>query len=111
MWDQTRHALHFFHTHLPFARMQSHDELTSNGFCLAEPGSVYAIYLPDGSTTTIDLRGRQGKYSVEWYDPRQGGNLSTGNVPFIQGGKRSSIGAPPNQPENDWAVLIRAVSQ
>jgi hypothetical protein len=111
MWDQTRIALHFFQTYLPFPRMQSHDELTSNGWCLAEPGSLYAVYLPEGGTAQLDLRGDQGNYSVLWYNPRHGGNLTEGSVPLVEAGKMISIGTPPDEPEKDWAVLIRAVSQ
>jgi hypothetical protein len=111
MWDQTRYALQFFQTHLPFTRMQNHDELINQGFCLAEPGSIYALYLPDGAGITLDLRGEQDTYSILWYDPRHGGSLTEGSIPFIRGGKSISIGDPPNHPEKDWAVVIRAASQ
>ena len=57
MWDLTRYALDFFRDHLPFAKMQHHDELTSapDDYCFADPGQVYAIYLPRGGTTDLDL--------------------------------------------------------
>ncbi|MGW8314835.1 MAG: DUF5060 domain-containing protein, partial [Bacteroidales bacterium] len=48
MWDQTRYALTFFQRYLPFPQMGNHDELTSPGSCLAFPGKVYAVYLPEG---------------------------------------------------------------
>ena len=111
MWDQTRFALNFFQTYLPFARMMNRDELVSQGYCLAEPGSLYALYLPDGGTAMLDLNGGQGTYDVSWYDPRHGGSLMAGSVPSIEGGKRVSVGYPPDHPEEDWAILIRAVSQ
>lgn len=112
MWDQTRVALEFFQTYLPFARMLNRDELVSRGYCLAEPGSLYALYLPDGGTAMIDLGGQQGAYEVSWYDPRHGGNLKQGSIPAIEGGKKVSIGAPPDQPQEDWTILIRrAASQ
>jgi hypothetical protein len=111
MWDQTRHALEFFQNHLPYAQMKSHDELTSTGYCLANPGSVYALYFPDGGTGSLDLRNQQGEFSVEWYDPRNGGELMQGNILKVQGGQWASFGNAPDHPEKDWACLIRAVSQ
>ena len=105
MWDQTRHALEFFHAHLPFAEMQPADELTSrpDDFCLAKPGEVYAIYLPGGSTT---LQLPEGRYAVKWFDPRQGGSLRQGSVAELVGPGKLSIGNPPEQIARDRVALV-----
>jgi hypothetical protein len=109
MWDLTRYALEFFHNNLPFTQMNHNDELTlaKDDYCLAEPGRIYAIYLPDGGTTQLDLGNYTGKYSVEWYNPRTGGKLQNGSIKEITGPGLAGIGQPPKEAEKDWAVLIK----
>ncbi|MHC4251928.1 MAG: DUF5060 domain-containing protein, partial [Planctomycetota bacterium] len=110
MWDQTRHALEFFQRHLPFTRMHSADGLTpsSEDYCFATPGLVYAIYLPDGGSAELDLGGVERTYSVRWYDPRAGGELLAGSVRTVRGPGRKSLGSPPRDPTMDWVALVKA---
>jgi CubicO group peptidase (beta-lactamase class C family) len=105
MWAQTRVALAFFREHLPFAEMQPADALVSRGWCLAKPGEVYAVYLPRGGTTGLELPA--GRYTVRWYDPRAGGALLEGDRAEVAGGGRVELGRPPRDPEGDWAALVR----
>lgn len=109
LWDMTRYALDFFQEYLPFWEMTAADSLTSSSsdHCLALAGEVYAIYLPDGGTTSITLPA--GSYSVEWYDPRFGGSLRDGSVTTVVGPGSVPLGAAPGQPSEDWAILVRAV--
>ncbi len=108
MWDQTRHALAFFREHLPFATMEPNDELAGHpeAWCLARPGEVYAVYLPNGGTTTLDLGGGTASYSVHWYDPRRGGALQNGSVTAVAGPGVRDLGSPPDRPREDWAILV-----
>ncbi len=107
VWDQTRYALEFFQAHLPFTEMAPDNSLASNpkAYCLAKPGDVYAVYLLDGGTT--DLNVAPGTYSVQWYNPRAGGQLLLGSVRRITGPGTKSIGHPPKDSDKDWAVLVR----
>ncbi|MHC4434391.1 MAG: DUF5060 domain-containing protein, partial [Planctomycetota bacterium] len=75
MWDQTRYALEFFHKYLPFAEMAPDNALvsTEKAYCLAKAGQVYAIYLLEGGSTNLKVT--SGTYSVQWYNPRAGGEL------------------------------------
>jgi len=109
MWDMTRYALEFFGDHLPFTEMSHNDELTGAGddYCFAKPGQVYAIYLPKGGTTDLNLGGRTGGYSVRWFNPRTVGELQTDSVASITGPGRAEIGQPPQNAEKDWVVLVR----
>ncbi len=109
MWDLTRYALEFFQRYLPFTRMKHHDELTSakGDYVFAEPGQVYAIYLPSGGTTQLDLGRNTGPFAVAWYNPRTGGKLRTGSVAAVRGPGRVGIGLPPEDPHKDWVALIR----
>jgi hypothetical protein len=109
MWDQTRYALEFFNKNLPFTHMTHHDELTSasDDYCFAEPGRIYAIYLPNGGTTKLDLGNYTGTFSVKWYNPRRGGDLKDGGTKQIRGPGAVPIGLPPEDNNEDWAVLIK----
>lgn len=109
MWDLTRYALEFFRWHLPFAEMSNHDELTSdpNDYCFAKPGQIYAIYLPAGGTTNLDLGNNPGTFSIQWYNPRNAGPLQAGSKTEIAAPGQPSIGNPPKDPDKDWVALVK----
>lgn len=112
VWNQTKYALDFFQTHLPFTKMDSADGLTDNSddYVFSLNGSIYAIYLPKVTETYIDLFGSDATFSIKWYNPRTGGKLNTGTVKNVKGGKKVSIGFPPTK-ENDWVALLKANKQ
>jgi len=109
MWDLTRYAIDFFLDHLPFQEMKHHDELTANpnDYCFAAPGKVYAVYLPDGGSTSLDLGDSASTFKVKWYNPREGGPLADGTVKTVHGPGIISIGDPPTDPDKDWTVVIK----
>lgn len=110
-FDLIRYAHDFVVDYLPIPDTHHADELTPlpNDYVLAKPGEVYAVYLPDGGTTTLNLAGVSGNFEVKWYNPRAGGALRDGTVRFIQGGGSRSLGEAPVDVSKDWAVLIRTV--
>ncbi len=110
LWDQTRYAIEFFQQNLPFAEMNSADQLIikGNAFALAKPGHTYALYLPNGGSATIDLSHVKGEFSVYWYNPRTGDPLQQTQTRSINAPAKISVGAPPDSPKQDWAVYIRA---
>jgi hypothetical protein len=110
VWDDARHALHFFNEYLPFWEMSPNDGLApGDGYVLAKPGEVYAVYLPHGGEADLNLGGDDKGYSVQWYNPRAGGTLETGRVGQVQGGNGPvTIGAPPSADGYDWVALVRA---
>jgi len=109
-WQDAKIALDFFDTYLEgsVVEMVNDDGLTSttNDFVFGKSGELYAIYLPDGGSTNINLNGLSGSYSVKWYDPRNGGALQNGSVSSINGGGSASIGQAPNSTAEDWVVLL-----
>jgi len=109
MWDQTRYALDFFQQYLPFTEMAAADRLTprEDDYVFARENEVYAVYLPDGSET--DLRLPEGRFTVKWHNPREGGPLSDGSVAALSGPGSRSLGSPPKDRNRDWVVLVRAV--
>jgi hypothetical protein len=115
-WQSGKHALTFFREQkLPLLDMTSADELVGNAksdnsrYCLAKPGEVYVVYLPSGGTHDLDLGSGAVKYRVEWFNPRAGGDLKAGSVRELTGPGKHSLGTPPADPTEDWAVLVRKV--
>jgi hypothetical protein len=111
MWDQTRHALTFFRQHLPFWQMAPGNALGTGKDIrvLAQPGQVYAVYLPAGGEASVKVD--SGDYAVRWFNPRSGGNLATGSVARVKGPGLANIGKPPADPDRDWAVLVERVKR
>jgi hypothetical protein len=109
MWEMTHLAVSFFHNYLPFTKMSPADELTSNenDYCFALPSKVYAVYLPEGGTTALDLEQNTETFDIKWYNPRAGGELRDGTAKFIHGPGKQSIGLPPYDKNKDWLALIR----
>lgn len=85
-----------------FARMDPADHLVLSGgaYALAEEGRAYVIYLYDGGTVRLDLRGASGRFAVDWYDPRDGSFHRTSPVM----GDRVHIFTAPSQ--DDWTLYI-----
>jgi len=108
MWDLTRYAIDFFHQHLPFSEMQPADDLTNaeDDNCLAKQGQIYAIYLPNGGSTTLDLTNTEGSFTVKWFNPRTAGPLLESTVKNLTAPNKLSIGLPPKDFADDWICLI-----
>jgi hypothetical protein len=108
MWDLTRYALEFFRDRLPFAKMDHHDELTSapDDYCFAYPGRLYAIYLPTGGTTDLDLGSTTGTFNIRWFNPREGGPMQMGTLASATGPGRIDIGQPQLNTDKDWVALV-----
>ncbi|WOO40862.1 DUF5060 domain-containing protein [Rubellicoccus peritrichatus] len=117
MWDYNRHALNFFEMYLPFAEMDNANDLIGNTsddnskYCFAKEGEVYAIYLPNGGSTNLNLSAASGDFNVYWYDPRDGGDLQTGSVASVSGGNNVSLGTAPSDTTEDWAILVKRSKQ
>ncbi|MEM9251571.1 MAG: DUF5060 domain-containing protein [Planctomycetota bacterium] len=112
MYEQSAHALNFFYmTDLPVDDMHNDNDLLggAEGFCLAQPGVAYVALIKDASQpATLDLRSQSGPFTVQWYDPRNGGNLQTGETAILEGGGWQELGAPPSDIDRDWVVLVRS---
>lgn len=54
---------------VPFYRMSPHQDLVTAGFCLAEPGEHYLVYLPTGGNVDLRLEGKRS-YEVTWVNAR-----------------------------------------
>lgn len=105
LWEDSNLAVEFFQTYLPFWEMTPDNTLVSDGYALAKTGDTYAIYLPDGGSTSLTLPDNN-TYDIFWYNPRTGGELQIGSIARIAGAGAQSIGNPPSDNNQDWAVLV-----
>lgn len=78
-------------------------ELASSGYCLAEPGRVYLVYLPEGGEVRVELSAVRGQVSAEWLDPRTGETRDGGEA---QGGSWVAWSAPA---AGDAVLCLRAL--
>src|SRR3989441_9363000 len=108
------HMVDFF-TSFEWWKTEPHDELVKNGaYCLAEPGEIYAVYLPlrslcgnhedfgyNDECGEVAIRLQPGTYVAKWF------SAATGEIvplPPVQG----SDWIVPNPPGwADWAVLLQ----
>lgn len=105
MWDYTRYGIEFFQKYVPFSEMEPADNLVIGGnYCLAKKNEMYLIYLPYGGKTKLDLTSVSGSYSVNWYNPRTGGEMIEGKA--LEAGGIVDLGAAPSDAEKDWAIVV-----
>jgi hypothetical protein len=111
MWDLTRYALEFFHGWLPFATMAPHDELTpaEDDYCLADPGNIYAVYLPAGGAPELDLGESTAMFEIRWFNPRLGGPLQIGTISSVTGPGKVALGQPREDTDKDWVARVERV--
>ncbi len=98
--DVVKQVWDFFEA-LPFYRMNPSQSLVDNGFCLAEPGQRYLVYLPTGGTVNVKVPG--GTYHVEW--------INAQNTSDRRGAGTTSNGQDLSSPSggDDWLVhLVRS---
>ncbi len=91
-WDPLRDALGRTRAcaeRMNLAAAVPHDELASSGFCLADPGREYLVYLPQGGEVTVDLSAASGFLQTEWLHPVQGTTVRA--EPTAGGGRRTLL--------------------
>lgn len=109
-WEKTWRELggtRAFIESLPFWEMQPHNELVKSGeaFCVAKPGTAYALYLPHGGSVTVALDPRT-KYAVQWWNPANSWDGKFRNGCVVSGGLKQ-LTAPSR---GDWVVQVLTTS-
>ncbi len=93
-WDPLRDAIGRTRAcaeRMNLAAAVPHGELASTGFCLADPGTEYLVYLPQGGDVTVDLRAASRKLAVEWMPPVEGAAI---RGELVAGGDRRTLKTP-----------------
>lgn len=116
MWKQSQYALSFFRDNaVPFWEMSNDNsrlpDESTDWVLSSDDGSVLVVYRKTIDTSAIYMVGLSGRYSVDWYNPREGGPLMQGSVEQIIAGGSTPIfyGEAPGADDNDWVVLLRQV--
>jgi len=90
-----------FMTRFEWWKTNPHDELVNNGnYCLADPGKIYAVYMPHGGDVTMQLQ--PNHYEAYWFSALTGEKIA---LPPVEGSSWTSPKAPD---QNDWALLLKA---
>jgi hypothetical protein len=76
---------------LDLNRTLPQNELASSHYCLADPGMVYLVYVPDDAQVVVDLTAAQGPLAVEWFSPRTGETVQDDPA---SGGRRHNFVSP-----------------
>ena len=64
-----------------FWEMSPQAGIASNGYCLAQPGVEYVVYLGRSGSVTLDLSAASGReLAVRWFNPRTGKSQSADSV-------------------------------
>jgi hypothetical protein len=93
-WNPVRQSLG--HTRrlaerLDLAAMTPREDLASTGYCLANPGRQYVVYLPEGGLIEVDLSAATESLAVEWITP-VAGTIHAGTP--VAGSGRRRLQAP-----------------
>jgi hypothetical protein len=100
------HILDFF-TSFEWWKTNPHDELVDGGdYCLAQPGKIYAVYLPHGGGVTVRLQ--PGIYHATWFNAYSGQRLPVSGD--IEGPSWTSPEPPDDSSwhkSHDWAILLQ----
>jgi len=93
-WEPIRKALGyvlFWAQRIDLNTMVPFGNLTSSSYCLAEVGSEYLVYVPEGGQFSVDLTAATGMLVSEWFDTSSGVSL-TGAL--VRGGEERLMNSP-----------------
>lgn len=108
-WEPTRRAMgdtRRYADKMNLAAMMPWADLASTHYCLANLGQEYLVYLPEGGSVTLNLRGAPGDFSIEWFLPQVNRTLPGAHP--ISGGKYQVATAPYT---GDAVLYLKRVEQ
>jgi hypothetical protein len=114
-WKEMGYAAKFMNANLAkeVVNMKPNDDLVfgEDNWALANEGQTYLFYLKNGGEAKVDLsQAKDTDFSVQWFNPREGGELIGGTPGNVLGGSENvSLGIPPNTPEQDWVILLKTL--
>lgn len=97
--DIVKRVWDYFET-VPFYRLSPRQDLVTNGFCLAEEGKEYLVYLPAGGAVSVKVE--PGAYAVEWVNARDTKDRRSGRL--IETG--AQLSAPDG---DDWLLRLTLI--
>jgi Putative collagen-binding domain of a collagenase len=118
MWKLSNIAHNLFVEYIPFWEMSiatstilSNPTTTKNSCLATENRGTILVYLYGGGSDVLNLTVPKPSsirsFSIQWYDPINGGDLQNGPLKESAPRAGSSIGNPPSDKDQDWVVLLR----
>lgn len=99
-WHDTVKAVWDFMESIPFYRMRPAQDVVSNGFCLAENGERYLVYLTSRGSVDVDVA--NGTFTVTWINARDTGDRR------VAGTTTDGRGLESPDDGDDWLVYLVA---
>ncbi|MBC7926743.1 MAG: hypothetical protein H7039_13895, partial [Bryobacteraceae bacterium] len=98
-WHDIIYGIWNYFETIPFERMKPRQDLVDNGYCLAEEGREYLIYLDRPGSVTPKLS--SGSWKAEW--------INAQNLKQVKDGGTVLSGKPMQTPEggDDWLLRVR----
>jgi hypothetical protein len=87
-----------FFSGMEWWEMSPRDDLVSNGYCFAEQGKRYVVYLSNGGSTTVNLGGWD--HTAQWFNPRDGSYQAASGGPAF---------TAPNS--DDWVLYVEITGE
>ena len=119
-WGYCGICLEFFaNNNIPFDEMEPADELVGNDkftnakYCLAKAGEIYLVYLPEAGKVELDLSsanivdGENSQYSVRWFDPATGKDISGEATSVVSGGEKITLNSGLANGQDVLAIVRR----
>jgi len=91
-----------FARRLDLNKCKPQNNLSTTGYCLANPGRQYLIYQPDAKAK-LEVKLIKGKYVVEWFDPNAGKTASKEQI--SAGSQQTTL---PNPVKGEAVLFIYA---
>ncbi|QEG21188.1 DUF5060 domain-containing protein [Mariniblastus fucicola] len=111
-WDYCQIAKEFLlENEIPIHELKNMNGLVGNkndgygNWCLAKPGSLYLVYLPEGGKVSLELSKESVDFEAFWFDPENGGELSPTKVANQRAATEFDSGVDAGK---DRVLLLRA---
>jgi len=106
-WQPVRQALgntRLYDERMDLLSMTPSIEISSTGYCLANPEREFLVYFPEGDVAEIDLSQVKGTLRAEWMHPVEGTIVPGGTV--SGGNKKTRFASPIIGPSVLYLVRI-----
>ncbi len=77
---------------LDITDIEKHPELAEGNLCLAKPGEIYIVYLPEGGMVTLSQLSNSLQY--RWFDPQEGEFIFEGPIESENQEFKSNMDSP-----------------
>ncbi|MBD3183040.1 hypothetical protein GF312_12165 [Candidatus Poribacteria bacterium] len=91
VWEPIRKSLGYtskYAERMDLTNTKPMDDLASSGYCLANPGVEYLVFIPENGKVEVNLMDAKGDLIIEWFNPTTGEILQRQK---ISGGQKISL--------------------